>query len=177
MIISGPEQCKVGEEIPLEVVVEAGEKEQTVEIVVLPSHQYQVRQPVRHLAVVRGQKRSVVVWVEVRSQGEVSLLLTVGGERHRHLLQVSSPAHTLTEHTSLLVDLTHHNTWTQHHLAINNNSHHSVITLSLAGDILGPLILQQLEQPVSNREIYEIRRKPFCFSPTVSTVCPSCPCC
>ena len=177
MIISGPEQCKVGEEIPLEVVVEAGEEEETVEVVVLPSHQYQVRQPVRHLAVVRGQKRSVVVWVEVRSQGEVSLLLTVGGERHQHLLQVSSPAHTLTEHTSLLVDLTHHNTWTQHHLAINNNSHHSVITLSLAGDILGPLILQQLEQPVSNREIYEIRRKPFCFSPTVSTVCPSCPCC
>ena len=144
--IIGPSDCKVGEEIPVEVVVET---EETVEIVVVPSHQYQVSQPVRQFRLEGGQRRSLVLWVEVRSQGEVSLVLTVGGVRHQHLLQALSPAKTRTEHTSLLVDLTHHNTWTQHHLAINNSSHHNVITLSVTGDILGPLILQHIKPPVS----------------------------
>ena len=153
VVIAGPEQCKVGEEIPLEVVVEGGQEGGTVEVVVVPSIQYQVRQPVRQLGLVGGEKSSLVIWVEVRSQGEVRLLVTVGGESHQHLLQVVSPANTETEHTSLLVDLTHHNTWTQHHLAINNQSDHTTITLSLSGDILGPLILQHLESPVSNPEI------------------------
>ena len=148
--IIGPSDCKVGEEIPVEVVVESEETVETVEIVVVPSHQYQVSQPVRQLRVEGGQRRSLVVWLEVRSQGEVSLVLTVGGVRHQHLLQALSPGNTRTEHTSLLVDLTHHNTWAQHHLAINNNSLDNIITLSVTGDILGPLILQHIKPPVSN---------------------------
>ena len=147
--IVGPSECKVGEEIPVEVVVETEESQQTVEIVVVPSHQYQVSQPVRQLSVVRGEVRSLVVWLEVRSQGEVPLLLTVGGQSHRHLLQAVRPGNTRTEHTSLLVDLTHHNTWAQHHLAINNHSLNTIITLSVTGDILGPLILEHIKPPVS----------------------------
>ena len=86
--------------------------------------------------------------LEVRSQGEVRLVVTVGGVRHQHLLLAVSPGNTVTQHTSLLVDLTHHNTWTQHHLAINNNTLNTIVTLSVTGDILGPLILQHIKPAV-----------------------------
>ena len=88
--------------------------------------------------------------VAVRSEGEVVLLLTVAGVRHLHTFLSRGPGVPQCDHTSIMMDLTHHNTWTQHHLNINNNSN-NILTLSVTGDTLGPLVLDQLKPAVSFR--------------------------
>ena len=139
--IIGPAEVKVEDEISLEVILEnCQSEERRVDIMLGRSHQYEVSHSVHTVSLAEGERRSVSVWAVVRCEGEVRLVMTVSGLRHVHSLQASGPGYPQTEHTSLMLDLSHHNSWTQHHLNVNNITN-NILTLSVTGDSLGPLLL------------------------------------
>ena len=117
-------------------------------MMVARSHQYEARQAVYEVRLEAGEGRSVVVWVRLLAAGEVRLVMTVEGGRQVHLLQVAGPGYPQSDHTSLLLDLTHHNTWTQHHLSLTNTTS-NLLTLSVTGDTLGPLVMDHLQPSVT----------------------------
>ena len=95
--------------------------------------------------------RSTIIHISPIVQGPMQIMMRVSEKLQHHNLLVSAPGYLESEHTSLLLDLTHHNTYSQHHLFIKNVTN-NLVKLSLTGDTLGPLLPDEVENSV--RAIY-----------------------
>ena len=91
--------------------------------------------------------RSLIFHISPIVQGSIKILLTISEKLHHHDLIVTAPGYTESEHTSLLLDLTQHNTYSQYHLFIQNVTN-NLVKLSLTGDTLGPLLLNEVKTSV-----------------------------
>ena len=91
--------------------------------------------------------RSLIFHISPKVQGSIKILLTISEKLHHHDLIVSAPGYMESEHTSLLLDLTQHNTYSQYHLFIQNVTN-NLVKLSLTGDTLGPLLLNEVKTSV-----------------------------
>ena len=91
--------------------------------------------------------RSLIFHMSPLMQGSIKLMMTVSEKPQHHDLLVTAPGYLESEHTSLLLDLTQHNTYSQHHLFIQNVTN-NLVKLSLTGDTLGPLLLNEVKTSV-----------------------------
>ena len=91
--------------------------------------------------------RSVIFHLSPLVQGSIKLMMTVSEKPLHHDLIVTAPGYLESEHTSLLLDLSQHNTYSQHHLFIRNVTN-NLVKLSLTGDTLGPLLLNEVKTTV-----------------------------
>lgn len=81
-------------------------------------------------------------------KGDVRVMMTISNKPHHHDIKVRVPGYQETQHTSLLLDLTHHNRYTQHHLLVKNATN-NVVKISVTGDVVGPFLLEDLKPSVS----------------------------
>ena len=81
-------------------------------------------------------------------KGDVRVMMTISNIPHHHDIKVGVPGYQEKEHTSLLLDLTHHNRYMQHHLSVRNTTN-NVVKVSVTGDVVGPYLLQDLKPSVS----------------------------
>ena len=107
--------------------------------------------------------RSLIFHITPLVQGSIKLMMTVSEKPQHHDLLVTAPGYLESEHTSLLLDLTQHNTYSQHHLFIQNVTN-NLVKLSLTGDTLGPLLLNEVKTSVRALKIkYLNKYPPFYF--------------
>ena len=79
--------------------------------------------------------------------GDVEFMITVSEISYHHEFHVDLPGHYETQHTSLLLDLTHHNSYTQHHLVVKNATN-NMVKLSVTGGIVGPMLVEEMKTSV-----------------------------
>ena len=95
-----------------------------------------------------NNSRSLLFHVTPIVMGDVRVMMTISNNPHHHDIKVGVSGFQETQHTSLLLDLTHHNRYTQHHLSVQNATNNAV-KISVTGDVVGPFLFKALKPSVS----------------------------
>ena len=94
--------------------------------------------------------RSVTVRVTALVAGPVLVRAAVCGSEHGLEVLVRLPGPRAAHHTALLVELGQHAALAQHSLQLGSGALANTLTISVTGDTVGPLLLGELQPPVTS---------------------------
>ena len=94
--------------------------------------------------------RSVTVRVTALVAGPVLVRAAVCGAEHGLEVLVRLPGPRAAHHTALLVELGQHAALAQHSLQLGSGALANTLTISVTGDTVGPLLLGELQPPVTS---------------------------
>ena len=94
--------------------------------------------------------RSVTVRVTALVAGPVMVRAAVCGSEHGLEVLVRLPGRRAAHHTALLVELGQHAALAQHSLQLGSGALANTLTISVTGDTVGPLLLGELQPPVTS---------------------------
>ena len=148
--LNSPKNVNIGEQIPAELVIEnLSDQVAEASIKVLSNEKYSLpaTRTSFKLTLQAKQKRNFPLSIKPIVTGTVQLMMLINDQPHHHDVEVNVPGYHQSHHTSLTLDLTHHNRYSQHHLLVNNRTNNRV-RISVTGDIVGPLLLDELKPTV-----------------------------
>ena len=151
--LNGPQTINIGEEIPVELVVENQDnqvRDTTIKILSNEKYTLPASRPSYKLTLQAHQRRSFHMSVKPIVRGDVRIIVMVDDIVHHLDVYVHVPGYSQSQHTSLMLDHSHHNRYSKHYIRVSNRTNNRV-RLTVSGDTLGPLLFDEIPPSVSYR--------------------------